>query len=500
MKKNLALIAMLLAISACGSQIDVENAVKITLSDDGIATTDNNAVQVTNDIVYYEAGHDFTYGEGEEKDAHTKEEAEAHKVVKIIKPGTYSISGKLSKGQIAVDLGEKAEDDRNAVVNLVLNGVDITCDIAPAIIFYNVYECGSDDEEDAQKDVDTTKAGANIILANDTVNTVNGSYVARIYEPGSVELSKDGKNVEDADKLHKYDGAVYSKMSMNISGENGILNINAQNEGLDSELHLTINGGNININSGNDGINTNEDNVSVTTINGGTLKINVNGKSGEGDGIDSNGWLVINGGEVYAQACSFSADAGIDSDRGIHINGGKVVATGSMLDFIEDGGQTYVTFDFAEKQKGGATSLILKDNSGEIFKVTPENDYSTVLYSSLDLKEGTYTLWSDDTQLAGAKSVMFDRPGGKGPGGERPDGKERPDNFDRQKMKPDFDRGSMPPEGFDSGKMPNGDGEKPWGERVKPDFSSQANMKIERDSQFEIKTGGNMFAFVGKTS
>ena len=29
----------------------------------------------------------------------------------------------------------------------------------------------------------------------------------------------------------------------------GVLTINAENEGLDSELHLTINGGNININS-----------------------------------------------------------------------------------------------------------------------------------------------------------------------------------------------------------------------------------------------------------
>ncbi|MBQ8039043.1 MAG: carbohydrate-binding domain-containing protein [Lachnospiraceae bacterium] len=47
---------------------------------------------------------------------------------------------------------------------------------------------------------------------------------------------------------------------MNIEGEesgNGILNIHAENEGLGSELNLTINGGTINIDSVNDGINTN---------------------------------------------------------------------------------------------------------------------------------------------------------------------------------------------------------------------------------------------------
>ena len=192
--------------------------------------------------------------------------------------------------------------------------------------------------ETARADVDTSAAGANVIIADGTINTVSGSYVERIYKPDSVVLSDDKTEVEDAEKLHKYDGAFYSKRSMNIFGgkENtGILNIKAHNEGLDSEMHLTINGGDIRIESGNDGINTNEDGISVTTVNGGMLTIHVTGETGEGDGIDSNGWLVINGGTVVAAACSNSADAGIDSDMGIHINGGTVIATGHMLDRIE---------------------------------------------------------------------------------------------------------------------------------------------------------------------
>ena len=531
-KLTLGVLLLTLLFTACGNNIDIENAVKITLSDAGITATDTEAVQITNDIIYYEAGHDFTYGEGEEKDAHTREEADSHTVVKITKPGTYSVSGKLSKGQIAIDLGEDAEEDKNAVVNLVLNGVDITCDAAPAVIFYNVYECGEDDEETATKDVDTRNAGANVYIADGTVNTVNGSYVARIYEPESVKLSADGKTVEDADKLHKYDAAFYSKMSMNINGGDGVLNINAENEGLDSELHLTINGGNININSGNDGINTNEDNVSVTTVNGGTLKINVNGATGEGDGIDSNGWLVINGGEVYAEACSFSADAGIDSDKGIHINGGTVIATGSMLDFIEEGGETYVTFNFAEKQKGGVTELALKDKGGNaILKTTPANDYSVLIFASPDLKAGTYTLWSGDAQLAGAKSVMSGGFGGRAPGGmpggerpEMPEGMEMPDNFDPEKMKPGSERGGMPPQGFEPGNMPEGfdpnnmpegfdgkkfDGERPQGgerpqmpdgQGTMPSFSSQANPNVETTTEFVIEKGANMFANITKAS
>ncbi len=412
-----------------------DNIVDINLSDeeinvDGTATGSevSDAVYVANDIIYYETGKDFTYGEGTKADAHDLEEASNYTVVHITKPGTYRVSGKLSKGQIAIDLGEDAKDNPDAVVTLIMDGADITCDVAPAVIFYNVYECGNDDTDSATKDVDTSNAGANVIIADDSTNTVNGSYVAKIYKSDSVILSDDKTEVVDSSKLHKYDGAFYSKMSMNIEGGqngNGVLNINAENEGLDSELHLTINGGIININSGNDGINTNEDGVSVTTINGGSVNILVNGETGEGDGIDSNGWLVINGGKVTAQACTDSADAGIDSDMGIHINGGTVIATGHMLDRIEDGGQIYAVFNFNEKQDREYT-LCLKDETGTaLMEVCPENSYSVMIYSSPELVSGTYTLWSGDTQLANQGGSM----GGPGNHGMNQDGMTLPEGM-----------------------------------------------------------------------
>ena len=246
-----------------------ENAVNIVLDDEEITVNGESisedttqAVYKANDIVYYEEGHDFTYGEGTEEEAHSADEAAAHTVVHITEAGTYALSGKLSKGQIAVDLGEDAEEDSKAVVTLILNGVDVSCEVAPAVIFYNVYECGEADEETATMEVDTTAAGANVIIADGTENNIEGSHVARIYKDGTQELNEAGTEVVDAKKLHKYDAAFYSRMSMNIGGEekgDGILNILADNEGLDTELHLTMNGGIVNIESGNDGINTNED-------------------------------------------------------------------------------------------------------------------------------------------------------------------------------------------------------------------------------------------------
>lgn len=171
------LSALVLAVSltACGhtdTPATADSPVSIQLSDDTIlvngetaGTDSSDAVYVAHDIVYYEAGQGIAYGEGTAADEHTAEEAAAHTVVHITKAGTYALSGTLSRGQIAVDLGEGAEDDPAAVVTLVLDGVDITCKVAPAVIFYNVYECGSDDEDTARRDVDTSAAGANVYIA-----------------------------------------------------------------------------------------------------------------------------------------------------------------------------------------------------------------------------------------------------------------------------------------------------------------------------------------------
>lgn len=476
---------------------------QISLDDEGIKvnglacpTDSSQAVYVAHDIVYYEAGHDFKYGEGTESEAHTKETAGSHSVVHITKAGQYVLSGKLSKGQVAVDLGDDSEENPQAVVTLVLNGVDITCEVAPSVIFYNVYECGAKDEETASNQVDTVKAGANVIIADGTVNNINGSHVAKIYEPDSVVLSDDGKEVEDADKLHKYDGAFYSKMSMNISaGEkgDGVLNINADNEGLDSELHLTLNGGNINIVSGNDGINTNEDNISVTTVNGGNLNILVNGETGEGDGIDSNGWLVINGGSVTAQACSFSGDAGIDSDKGIHINGGKVFATGNILDRISESKQTFSVFSFMQSQKEGTYSL--KDsNEKVVIQSEVTNSFTYLIISDPALAEGEYTLWNGDSMVEGMPAQWNgSTPQGEGgfSGMTPPDGEipEMPQG-ENPPAKPEGQEMTERPEGTTPPEMPEGNMQ---GGMNRPGDKNGFEATAEVSEIFNFKTGENYF-------
>jgi hypothetical protein len=476
------------------------DATQIVLSDSGIivsgdpiSSDETAAVYTANDIVFYLEGQGFTYGEGEEADEHSQAEADRHTVVHITQPGEYVISGKLSAGQIAVDLGEDAADDPNAVVTLVLKNADITCTVAPAVIFYNVYECGKADEDSAAMEVDTSAAGANVIIADGSENTIRGSYVARIYK--SVELNEDGTAVIDSKKLHKYDGAFYSKMSMNIYGEqhsSGKLNIYAENEGLDSELHLSIFSGNIHIESGNDGINTNEDNVSVTRIAGGSLEIVVTGATGEGDGIDSNGWLVIDGGNVTASACGFSGDAGIDADLGVYIRGGRVVASGNMFDRLE-GNQACAVFTFQQRQTGGKPYTLKNEQGKEVLSCTPANDFQYLILSSPALTAGDYTLWQGGNQLSGSTMAGMGgmMPGGmgQGPNGQRPDlpeGMTPPDGQMPGGQRPD---GQQPPEPPEGGQMPQG--QRPGG------MGGPMGQPGEVSTTFTLVEGANFFQIAG---
>ena len=367
-----------------------------------------------------------TAPDGMDKNAVTSAiEPEGYTVVRINAPGTYRLSGKLSAGQIAVDLGEGAKDDPNALVTLVLDGLDITCEAAPAIIFYHVYESGEPDGP----------AGANVVLAEGTQNYVNGSHT------------------------EEYDGAFYSRMSMTIGGE-GRLEIRGDNEGLCSELHLTIDSGEICVWSGNDGINANADGESVITVNGGMVCVEVTGETGEGDGIDSNGSILIKGGIVEAFACGTSPDSGLDADLGILISGGIVIATGNMLDRIDEGSQTHAVFSFAQTQNGG--SYALKNEKGTaLFETDAPNAFTNLIFSAPALVEGNYTLWSGDTQFEGVAGQGGGPFFGEMQPIERPDRPDWPGRGDGdveippQPTNPVVTHGTVqPPQGEQPEKMP----------------------------------------------
>ena len=281
---------------------------------------------------------------------HTAEEAYANPVLHITQPGSYLIEGTF-QGQLFFDLGEEAFADPAASVTVILNGADVTCTVAPAIVFYNVYECDNDweDREDYSDVTDLTDAGVKIILADGTENRFSGCNVYRLLKP---EYKKNSTAVQK--KLWKTDGAFYSFVSAVIDGEScgtGILNILGTTfEGLDSELHLTVDGGYIHIFSQDDGINVNEDHVSVFTLNGGHLTIFA-ALGTEGDVIDSNGYIRVNGG-VLAGTSRSPSDELLDSEDGTYLSEEATVFSGGSTAVGRQDGMGGMPPDIRQRQPG----------------------------------------------------------------------------------------------------------------------------------------------------
>lgn len=412
---------------------------------------------------------------------HSEAEAWDNAVLHITKPGTYRLEGQWH-GQIWVDLGDedKVYADSTQKVTLILGGVDITCTVAPGVVFASVYECDNawEDAESYSHRVDTADAGANVVLEAGTVNNVTGTNVFRILK--TKYKDEDSMVAYPAQKkAWKIDGAFYSYQSMNIAGE-GTLNITAGFEGLDTEHHLTLNGGNVNIYSQDDGINVNEDGVSVLTVNGGSLHICA-GLGNEGDGIDSNGFLVINGGTVISSA-SPMADSGLDSDCGSFVNGGTVVALGSAMDWVEPDGtspsaQPVLNLRLSGAQSADEAIVITKQDGTPVFAYDPDKDevtgenqrsYSGAIISSPNLAVGsTYNIYIGGdvagTEVSGVYQQIQGFQGGTlqcfsgnevgGFGGGRPGGMERPEGGQKPEgMEPPQGMG-QPPEGFAPGQI-----------------------------------------------
>ena len=127
-------------------------------------------------------------------------------------------------------------------------------------------------------------------------------------------------------------------------------------------------------------------------INGGYVHVLAGG-----DGLDSNGDLTINGGEVYVDGPSDNGNSAIDygEKSSFYINGGTVVAVGSsgMAEDVSGDSKQQVAFVKLDSQ-ADAGDVILKDADGnEIISYTAKKKYDCVIISTADMKEGqTYTL------------------------------------------------------------------------------------------------------------
>ena len=135
-------------------------------------------------------------------------------------------------------------------------------------------------------------------------------------------------------------------------------------------------------------------------INGGYVHVLAGG-----DGLDSNGDLTINGGEVYVDGPSDNGNSAIDygEKSSFYINGGTVVAVGSsgMAEDVSSESKQQAAFVKLDSQ-ADAGDVILKDADGnEIISYTAQKKYDCVIISTADLQAGQiYTLSASGNESA----------------------------------------------------------------------------------------------------
>ena len=351
----------------------------------------------------------------------------------ITAPGTYYLSGSIEDGGISVRLVD------NGVARLVLENVSIKNSTGPAIACYsgddlviesvgtNYLEDGAnyigfdDDVKGAiytKTDLTLTGDGSLNIKANyqdgivgkDDVKISGGTYNIVASDDGirgkdSVYIV-DGKiNIEaKGDGIKSNNETELSKGFILISG--GEVNIAKSYEGLEARK-VIIDDGRVSINANDDGINTagNTDGTStktnnpfdfnennIITINGGSVYVNA-----AGDGLDSNGYIYVNGGSLVVDGPTNSGNGALDAGAGIIMNGGTAVAVGAsgMAENFGSSSAVYNVSIFFTSTLAKDTKVEIKNSSGEtIISHTSAKTFSHMAVGSSDFRNGeTYTIY-----------------------------------------------------------------------------------------------------------
>lgn len=205
--------------------------------------------------------------------------------------------------------------------------------------------------------------------------------------------------------------------SLTIVG--GTVDITQSSEGLEAEV-ITVSGGSVSILASDDGMNARSSAGDKETfaaqegvlieISGGTLTVNTGG-----DGIDSNGDLLVTGGTVVVSGPVSNMNGALDYNGTATISGGTVVAAGAS-GMGENFSDTSTQAAFLVSLAGEVGEIRVIDAQGNVILAAElEKDFETVVISSPELAVGeTYTVTRGD---ASAEITLTDTVTGADSGG-----------------------------------------------------------------------------------
>lgn len=205
----------------------------------------------------------------------------------------------------------------------------------------------------------------NIVSKGDAIKSTNTTTAGKgfvLIENGDIKIASGDDAIHAESILEVRDGTIYVEKSY---------------EGLEAPK-IVINGGDIAIAANDDGINagSSSNNTTATNnmmqdadanceiiVNAGTVYVNA-----AGDGIDSNGYIYFNGGEVIVDGPTNNGNGALDAGIAIYANGANVIAVGSsgMAETLGSSSAVNnisVYFSTAQKAK---TEVSIKDSSGEV--------------------------------------------------------------------------------------------------------------------------------------
>ena len=244
-------------------------------------------------------------------------------------------------------------------------------------------------------------------MPQDTTTDESGTSTKGIKADGDMYLNGGTYQIDSADdSIHSNanitiadgtytlatgDDGVHADDALIVNG--GTITVTESYEGLEG-LTVTINDGTIDITARDDGINAAGEKME---LNGGYIHILAGG-----DGMDSNGDLTINGGEIYIDGPSDNGNSAIDyGDRSsAYVNGGTLVAIGSsgMAEGMSDSSkQKVLMVKLGEQMEAG--DVVLTDSEGNVIvSYTALKSYDCVIISTAEVESGAaYTLTTSGT-------------------------------------------------------------------------------------------------------
>lgn len=313
----------------------------------------------------------------------------------------------------------------------------------------------------------TSKKG---IKAVGKIRVENGE-ISVISADDSIHSNGDIEIVGGKLALSSCDDGIHADEKLTVTG--GEITVSKSYEGLEGKS-IDIGGGTIDIKAADDGLNaaggdngaffgfTDDKGDYYISISGGVITVNA-----DGDGIDSNGTIAMSGGAVTVFGPTSSMNSALDYEKSFAVSGGTLIALGSRQMAQAPGTLAQPCLSIYADVKAGS-KLEVRNGDTAVLSVTAEKDCQSLIFTSDKLKSGEeYGIYANGTLLSSVTATDGISGGGAsgegfgGGGGGRPDGNGRPDRF------PDGGDGNFPKPsngGFPGGTMPQNPPER--GDRV----------------------------------